>query len=214
MKIHRIQQGTDAWRECRRQIPTASNFAKIITASSAKASSQIGGYINKLIAQAFVPDLEDAFRGNRHTERGKELEPDACEDFARRIATPRGWTLEEVGFVTTDDLTAGCSPDRLIVGPDGKYIGGLEVKVPLPETHVGYVLGGGLPDDYKQQVHGSIVITGLPWHFYSYCPEMEPLHVVVEPTAYTRAMAEALREFTALYTQAWHLAEPKLTLKQ
>lgn len=210
MIVHRdLQQGTPEWFAARTGMATASNFHKILTAKGALEAKGIGPYINDLIGQAFAPEEQDEFQGNRWTDRGHELEPLAREAFIQRT----GHAVEQVGFVTLDDRTAGCSPDGLLVC-EGQYVGGLEIKCPARATHVSYVCGGVLPDKYKQQVHGSLVVTGLPeWHFWSWHPAMEPLHVVVTWTDYTRTLRTALREFAAMYAEAWKYAEPKLTPK-
>lgn len=209
MKIHPdIIQGTDAWLNLRKGMPTASGFDRILTPNGAR-STQIGGYIRELIAECFVPEFVD-FPGNRATEWGKSMEPEAREAFVRHT----GHEVREVGFITTDDNTAGCSPDGLIVC-DGEFVGGLEIKCPYtPKTHIGYILDGVLPAEYKAQVHGSLAVTGLPvWNFWSYYPGLNPFHLEVRPDAYTRAMAAALKEFAAMYAEAWKYAEPKLTPK-
>jgi hypothetical protein len=204
-----IEQGSPEWFAIRAGMLTASKFDKILTPGGAR-SRQIDDCINDLIGQSFAPDELEEFAGNWHTKRGKEMEPQAREAFVART----GHAVEEVGFCATDDLIAGCSPDGLITC-DGQYVGGLEIKCPSRGVHVRYVCAGVLPEAYKQQVHGSLVVTGLPeWHFWSWHPRMEPLHVIVRPDGYTRAMAEALREFSRLYTDAWRFAEPKLTPKQ
>lgn len=211
MIVHpQIQQGSPAWYEIRKGMATASNFDKILTSARATASRSIGPYIDDLISQAFAPDEEDEFTGTRWTDRGKELEPEARAAFIART----GHAVEEVGFCTMDDLTAGCSPDGLITC-EGRYVAGLEIKCLGRAKHARYVIAGVLPDEFKQQVHGSLVVTGLPeWHFWAWHPKMAPLHVVVTWDYYTQSMAAALKEFTKMYTEAWRLAEPKLTLKQ
>lgn len=209
MKIYPdIIQGSAEWLEIRKGCPTASNFDRILTAKGAR-STQIDGYIRELIAECFVPEFVE-FTGNKATEWGKSMEPVAREAFIKRT----GHEVREVGFIATDDKTAGCSPDGLIVC-DGEFVGGLEIKCPYsPKTHIGYILDGVLPEEYRQQVHGSLTVSGLPvWHFWSYYPGLNPFHIEVRPDSYTRAMAAALREFTKMYTDAWRFAEPKLTPK-
>ncbi|MCL5460324.1 YqaJ viral recombinase family protein, partial [Loigolactobacillus coryniformis] len=61
--------------------PTASNFDRIITPTG-KDSSQWDGFAIDLMADCIRPDMVD-FVGNRHTDRGNELEPEARAEFAR-----------------------------------------------------------------------------------------------------------------------------------
>ena len=177
-------QGTDEWKAIRKGKPTASRFSDIITAAKGDLSKSAGGYIRELIGEAFVPDWEP-WQGNADTERGKVLEADARDAFAAETGLP----LEEVGFCLADDGICGCSPDALIAGDLG-YISGVEIKCPIPKTHIGYVLDGGLPDAYKQQVHGSMAVTGLnEWHFWSFFPGLRHHHVVVKRDDYTEKLA-------------------------
>lgn len=208
MKVYpQIEQGSDEWIAIRKGRPTASKFDTIITATG-KPSTQAAGYIRELIAECFCPDFKMWF-GNAYTERGTEVEPEAREAFS----THTGLKLEQVGFVLAKDGICGCSPDSLIVDADGKYIAGLEIKCPAPKTHVGYVLDGVLPNEYKQQVHGSMVITGLTeWHFWSYFPGMKPFHIIVKADQYTEDVASQLTKFVAQYKEARETAIPKLKL--
>lgn len=220
MKIFKdIEQGTEEWAAIRKGRPTASRFDEIITATGLPSKSQ-GAYIRELIAECFCPDFS-SWAGNIYTDRGAELEPEAREAFAAQT----GLTLEQVGFVIGDDV-CGCSPDSLIQQTEvvehrregdvtvTKYIAGVEIKCPSPKAHVGYVLDGILPAEYRQQVHGSMAVTGLnTWHFWSYFPGMKPLHVVVERDEYTAKVEAALKDFAARYKEAMAAAVPKLQLQ-
>jgi hypothetical protein len=205
MKIFKdLEQGSDAWIAVRKGRPTASRFSEIITATG-KASASSEPYILELIADCFVPEFQ-LWAGNKLTDRGTELEPEARDAFAKHT----GLTLEQVGFVLSDDGVSGASPDSLIV-KDGKYVAGLEMKNPAPKTHVSYVLNGVLPSEYKQQCHGGMVICNLPeWHFWSYFPGMRPLHVVVKWDEYTDMLAKELIRFVDRYKEAMAVAIPRL----
>jgi len=150
-----------------------------------------------------------AVRYNEYKRKRLEFEPEAREAFIKHT----GLSVVEVGFVTRDDTIVGCSPDFLIVDAQGNYIAGGEMKCPIPATHVGYVLDGKLPDDYKQQVHGGMAVTGLnQWHFWSYFPGMQPFHLVVHRDEYTEKLSRSLDEFVILYQQAREKVIPKLRL--
>jgi hypothetical protein len=96
---------------------------------------------------------------------------------------------------------------------NGQHVAGVEIKCPAPKAHVNYVLDGVLPAIYTPQVHGSMVITGLStWHFFSYFPGLQPLHVVVKRDSYTEKLAAALKDFVALYKREMEAAIPKLKL--
>lgn len=201
-----IEQGSPEWLKIRKGRPTASRFSEILTAEG-KPSKSVGPYIRELIAECFCPDFQE-WAGNKYTDRGQAMEPESREAFAKHT----GLTTEQVGFVLSDDGVCGCSPDSFIM-QDGKPVAGLEMKNPAPKTHVGYVLDGVLPNDYKQQVHGSMAITGLDqWHFWSHFPGLKPFHCVVQRDSYTDKIEYALKDFVAAYRAAMADAVPKLKL--
>lgn len=200
MKIHECEQGSPEWFRLRLGIPTATDFADVITAARGDVSASAGGLIDRLIDELVRPELqENDFAGNKHTERGKELEPAARAWYAYT----KNVNVVQVGFVTRDDGRAGCSPDGLIDAPCFGFVGGLEIKCPDGPTHVGYVRAGCLPPKYKQQVHGSMFVTGLRWwDFVSYCPGYVPFVVRVEWDAYTDKLAAGLEVFLEQFDAA------------
>lgn len=170
MIIHDVKQGTPEWKVLRLGLPTASQFHRLITPKTGKQSSQAAGYIHRLVAEVLLGVPLDGDTTD-YMERGSALEAEAVRYFE----LDTGQQTQAVGFCTLDEGWAGCSPDRL-VGDDG----GLELKCPTPETHIGYMLDpGSLVDRYRPQVQGTMWITGRTrWHIMSYHPELQP--VVVE----------------------------------
>jgi len=206
--ILELEQGTPEWLQARCGRPTASRFSDIITAAKGDLSKSAKGYIRELIGQTFCPEWSYIFK-SADMQRGNDLEPEARESFANAT----GLTVAQVGFCIRDDGVTGCSPDGLITDAAGEYMAGLEIKCPSPKVHIGYVLDGGLPDDYKQQVHGSMAVTGLTeWHFWSYFPGMKPHHVIVHWDDYTEKLAASLDAFVADYKAARYLALPLLQI--
>jgi len=135
--------------------------------------------------------------------RGTELEPIAREAFQAET----GYDVSKIGLCVADDNICACSPDGLIVRGQA-FDGGLEIKCPLKETHVAYCLAGELPPEYKPQVHWSLAVTGLKiWHFWSFHPHYKPLHVIVERDEYTAKVERAMREFVAMYREAYEKAK-------
>lgn len=189
MKIIDCEQRSEAWYAVRLGVPTASEFGNIITAKKGEYAAAADTYINALIDETFRPGAAQSFDGNRHTRRGNALEPEARELYAfEHEVEPR-----QVGFILNDDGTLGCSPDSLI-DPDG----GLEIKGPDGPTHVKWLRAGGIPDEHKAQVHGSLIITGRAWwDFMSYCPPYQTLLVRVVPDAYTAKLQAHLNRFLA-----------------
>lgn len=199
MLLHDVEQGSPEWFALRAGVATASEFSRIVTVSG-KPSASADAYIAELIDEIARPmasrsqeEQAAAFSGNRHTERGHLLEPKA----KAWLEFVLGKEFLPGGFITSDDGLLGCSPDARL---DGE---GCEFKAPEGKKHVLWMMGGGLPDEHKQQVHGSMVVTGeRRWNFLSYCPGYAPFHVVVEWDSYTDAMAKVLAEFNKKHAAA------------
>lgn len=191
MIVHDCQQGTPEWFEARRGIATASCFKRILTPKTGKLSASAQDYIYELIAERYYIGSMDelATPASVAMQNGSMLEPDA----RRWYELQTGRRVEQVGFVTTDDGRFGCSPDGLIDDD-----GGLELKCPLGKTHLAYLRAGELPDEYKAQVHGSMIVTGRKWwNFMSYAPGLPPFHRRVVWDDYTDTLNAALVAFAA-----------------
>ena len=124
---HDVAQYSELYDRLKLGIPTSSHFHKIITPQG-KPSKQWREYACVLIAERILQrNIE--FYNSPAMERGLIVEADAVDwyEFDQDV------TVQRVGFITDDDHTVGCSPDRL-VGDEGL----LEVKAPLPHTQVEY----------------------------------------------------------------------------
>lgn len=211
MKIFpEMLQGSDEWFQVRAGRPTASNFDRIITPTG-KDSSQWDGFAIELMADCIRPDMVD-FIGNRHTDRGNELEPEARAKFADDMAME----VKQVGFITRDDGIVGCSPDGLIYDAvTQELVAGLELKCPLAKNHAKYLVEGVLPKDYAPQVHGGMAVTGLDyWYFMSYCQGMKPFILRVERDGFTAKVSDALDRFLIFYAARRKEVMPMLLGKE
>lgn len=200
-----VVQYTPEWWELRNGFPTASSFDKIITPKQGKSSGSQDAYIDELIG-----DLAD-LSPNAFTERGRMGTPDMergrqAEPEARRFYDlERGVRVRECGFVTSACGRFGCSPDGLVEEGDPEGPGGLELKCPKLSTQARYLRSGGadLLDDYKCQVHGTLIVTGRPWwDLMSYAPGLEPVVVRVRPDEFTAKLAKELEAFWLKYEYA------------
>lgn len=86
---------------------------------------------------------------------GIEREP-AAVAFYEAVS---GRLLESVGFVSHDSLLAGCSPDGVV----NDFEGLVEIKCPLPATHLEYLRTGKVPAKYLWQITHALWITGAEW---------------------------------------------------
>lgn len=199
MKIIPCIQYSPEWWEARRGIPTASNFHKLI--SLADHSLKVKGstsYICDLIADTVSLNPNFFSENNRpvspDVQRGKETEAEARKWFEMEVNED----VQQVGFITTDDGTFGCSPDGLVGGNAG-----LELKCPNPKTQVKYLLTPKfVPKEYVPQVHGSMLVTGCDrWWFCSYCPGFDPILILTQRDEYTLKLEAVLKQFLPLYRE-------------
>lgn len=189
-------QGSPEWKAARKGRATASQFKKILTPTG-KLSKSAEAYARQLARETVFDDPFE-FAGNKATEWGNTHEPLAREAFSQWA----GANVIEVPFATHKDFPVlGCSPDGLIVEPDGVNCG-LEIKCPAPDTFVEWALAGGVPAEHMAQVHGSMIVTGLKrWEFVAYFPGAPLFWACVEWDEYTDKLKEALMEFVAMYSE-------------
>lgn len=204
MIVHKsLKQGSEEWLKFRLGKASASEAKKVLTATG-RASKSALGYMRKLARECVCEDPM-VFFGNKHTEWGHEHEPEARELFIAET----GIAIEEFGFLTRADKIIGASPDGLhltgLIKDSDHYLVepedcGLEVKCPQVDTHVGYVIDGVLPDEYKLQVHWSLAASGLShWYFMSYFPGLNPLIIRVDADSFTEKVKEAQDQFIVDY---------------
>ena len=126
MIVHECIQNTEAWFKLRAGKPTASAASRLVTPTG-KPSEGLEAYAQELATDLYRGKPAESWDGNRHTERGKELESIAADDYEFIYSTK----LRTVGFMTDDDERYGASPDRLI-GRSGM----LEIKCFDEKAHL------------------------------------------------------------------------------
>ncbi len=148
-----------------------SNLDKIITPSKGEPSKSQDDYMNFLLAELWYGHPLDTFQSPA-MENGSKME----EEAARIYAVENDCELEKIGFVTNDEETIGCSPDRFWVGAKKA----VEIKVPLPKTHVGYLRTKSVDRDYYCQLQGELWVCDLDKvDIYSYSPVMPRVQIEV-----------------------------------
>jgi hypothetical protein len=106
-------------------------------------------------------------------ERGLIVEADAVDwyEFDQDVIAQR------VGYITDNDRTVGCSPDRL-VGDDGL----LEIKAPLPHTQGEYWISGEIGERFRPQLQGQLYVSQRKWvDIVCWHDELPKLVMRVEP---------------------------------
>lgn len=206
MKIISCIQRDPAWFAARRGVITASEVGPFVFNTGKVADGARQKYIDDKLGEAAdgddcPPSYEDFWM-----KRGTRMEPEALEAF--RLHT--GEETRDVGFILHDCGLIGCSPDGLIpdgIAPDEDwqgevtadfYASGLEMKCPKGSVQIRRIREGVLPDEYKCQVHTSMIVTGADeWHFWSYHPNIPPLHVLVRRDDFTKKLEDGLLALAA-----------------
>lgn len=189
MKIIDCQQGTPEWHAARAGIPTASEFSTVLASGKTKGSESVTRrrYIHKLAGERITGEPAESY-SNQFMERGHVMEPQAREDYAFiHDVEP-----QIVGFVTTDDGTAGCSPDSLI-----GEVGALEIKSAAPHILLDHMLKGDFPAEHRAQCQGVLWVAERDWiDLVAYWPKMKPFIVRAgRDEAYIADLAKAVAIF-------------------
>ncbi len=169
-----VIQGSESWFEHRMGRITASKFAVAMSGESTKGFKEL---IEEIAAEIVSGEVEETYF-NSDMERGVELEPFAAKEYENVL----GVEVFEVGFCVPDESDpfhewVGVSPDRLI---DGGGI--LEIKCPKKKTQWGYIKSGKLPNVYKWQVQGQLMVTEAPYcDFMSFHPSLKPFIIRIYP---------------------------------
>lgn len=162
MQLHSVDQGSDDWKKLRLGVPTASQFARVVQPTKLLPSASIKGYAYELAYERLFREEKNG-HSSMYMERGK-----ICEGMARDAFAERFGAVALGGFALTDDGTVGCSPDGFLT----TEAAGLEIKCPSGPQHLEYLLEGP-GADYRMQVQGSLLVTGLDrWYFMSYHQRM------------------------------------------
>lgn len=198
MRLVECRQYDSCWWAIRRGIPTGSAFGRILTPGG-KLSAAWKKYAYLLIAERYDAyydvgeEYQDAAYGGEGRYQSTDMEVGALREKKAKglYELMRGVTLQEVGFIFADGERYGSSPDSL-VNSDGV----VEVKSPQAKTHIEYLLGGTVPNKYKPQCHGHLIVTGRAWcDFQSFVPGLPDFIVRVTPDEYTANLKSALDEF-------------------
>jgi YqaJ-like recombinase protein len=157
MKIHDCAQYSSEWWALRMGRPTASCFDKIVQ-SDGSPSKSMKKYATRLANELLAGEKLDAWAGNESTRRGMFLEDDARREYSVVYDVD----CKQVGFITDDAETYGCSPDFL-VGEDG----GGQIKCINGDDHSAAILRyqtkGDFEPGYIQQCQGEMLVTERKW---------------------------------------------------
>lgn len=170
-------QRTEEWFNNHVGMLTSSRIADVIGKRKRNPAEPLQAYVDLRIELAVERLTKKPAQHFVSTwmERGIELEPLARAAYELRADRE----VNLVDFVLHPDRErlewAGCSPD----GITGEEL--IEIKVPKPETHAGYLMGEVVPAEYLPQMHWQMACTGAAANtFVSYCPDFpEPLDLLI-----------------------------------
>ena len=159
--IHTMPQRSDEWFAVRLGKITGTSFG---TMANGKKPT-IETLCLKTAAERLTGVSSDNGFSNAAMENGTET-----EELARQAYETTDFSVvQAVGFLELDEYI-GVSPDGL-VGDDG----GLELKCPMPHTHLQYLTQKSPHKAYRWQVQGALWVTGRKWwDFVSFCELFPP----------------------------------------
>jgi hypothetical protein len=164
MRIVNCAQGSPEWLAARAGKVTSCKVADALAFSKRNPKEELecrAKYKRHLVAERMGGISFDTGYKSRAMKEGKEAEPmgRAAYELLRDVM------VEPVGFVLHPSIEfAGASPDGL-VGDDGL----VEIKAPEVVTHVDYLLGNTIPEEYIPQCMWMLAVTGREWiDFVSY----------------------------------------------
>lgn len=185
---HLCEQRSDEWFDARKGYLTASQFGAWLAKAGKTAESARATAMCRVLAEAAGYPDPPPFE-NEDMRWGTAWEPTARKVFEQVT----GHEVTEVGFCQSRDGLFGCSPDGLITN----YQAGLEIKCPRASKVLRWHLDGVLPTEYRDQVLGSMAVTGAKsWHFFGYHPALPPFHIVAERDVMVYDMRDGLIEFS------------------
>jgi putative phage-type endonuclease len=172
MRIHKVIQGTDAWKRIRLGKITGTRIKNIAKADNLSV-------VDELIAETISDEIEEDGFINEAMQRGIDYEPLARSEYEKRMNVK----VEEFGFLQHSEHDwLGLSPDGLIKSENGKYEKGIEIKCPSTATHVRYIRMNSLPNEYKYQVYNYFLVCQdiQTVDFISYDTRfgIKPMHII------------------------------------
>lgn len=109
----------------------------------------------QLVLERITSKAQDNGFTSAAMQQGIDREVDAYAAY--QVLT--GQELVSTGFLSSTDYMAGCSLD----GHVGQFEGIIEIKCPLPATHLEYLKSGNVPGNYLAQITHNLWVSGAEW---------------------------------------------------
>ena len=168
-------QRTAEWFEARTGCLTASSVADIMPTVKELKSGEIKKTYREArekLMNIIIAERVSGIARDNYTSAAMQWGIDHEDDARTAYEVHTGNLVELTGFIPHPEVKyLGASPDGLI-DDDGV----LEIKCPNPATHISYLRGGVVPEEYRPQVLLQLVVTGRKWcDFVSYDPRAKEL---------------------------------------
>lgn len=170
MKIVNCVQGSSDWFDARCAKVTGSRVADALAVLKRKdGEAACRRNLKRLIAREILTGMHTDSYVSKAMQEGIDREPMARTEYELKT----GNDVRLVGFVEHPTIErAGSSPDGL-VGKDGM----IEIKCPQPGTHIDYLIGRKVPEDYEPQIMWNLACTEREWcDFVSFDPDQVKRH--------------------------------------
>lgn len=170
MDLSTVEQRSEEWHEARLGKVTASRVADMMARTKSGPSASRKNYRAELVLERLTGQRQGG-HNSAAMQWGTDVEPQARAAY--EFLTDRA--VVETGFVVHPRIAdLGASPDGL-VGDDGL----LEIKCPIPATHLEIIETGAIPDKYIKQMQTQMACTGRAWcDFVSFDPRFPAEHQI------------------------------------
>lgn len=171
MKIHNIEQRTDAWHELRQGRITGTVLASILWTPKAKEKA-----FYEVLAQRLSTE---ASQDENPMVRWARLEDEAIEAYEKVHHAG----VEKIGFTERDDNKfIASSPDWLIRNEEGIFTWAIEIKCLSSANHIRAFLTQAIPEEYEEQMLQYFVVNDeleyLDFVFYDPRISIKPVHFI------------------------------------
>jgi hypothetical protein len=166
MTILRAPQRSPEWVSARLGRVTSSVAADMCSQPK-KGKEETAGRRNlrvRLALERLTGKSHERSFTSQAMQDGINREPAAFAEYEAQT----GELLNRCGFVMHDTLMAGGSPDGYL----GNFDALVEIKSPIPATHLEYLQSGKVPGDYLKQVQHLLWLTGAKYcDWFSFNPD-------------------------------------------
>lgn len=162
-----LQQGTDEWRQARCGSVGASDAPRVVRRTKSGYSADRENLMAEKVLERLTDTPVETYKS------AAMLQGTAREPEARMLyEMVRGVEVEQAGLVPHPLIKgAHASPDGYVTGISGL----IEIKCPLPATHLDTLINETISNDHFVQMQWQMACTGRQWcDFVSFNPDFPP----------------------------------------